>query len=292
MSQHSSKRTSVSVAAWWCLLVTLPLATPLHARITQIVIDETVSPAFCKGSTCASFGMAGQYEQLAGRAYGELDPQDPLNSIIQDINLGKDKDGKVRYVTSFVITKPDDMSKASGMLWHDVPNRGRPVLLAPMERAFGDVGLASGWQGDNAGDSGVAYRWHALDPVGFTNSLQVAIEHQRHDHIGIDARRRDGDVEPLDACTNVDDDGGDLGATVRLAPAVHENPHRLIVFSDAVDALVGLELGAEGDLDKPVDDLGLGEGGALGFAACGCFFGGAGRDGAVGQCVNAQHGGR
>ena len=127
MSQHSSKRTSVSVAAWWCLLVTLPLATPLHARITKIVIDETVSPAFCKGSTCASFGMAGQYEQLAGRAYGELDPQDPLNSIIQDINLGKDKDGKVRYVTSFVITKPVDMSKASGMLWHDVPNRGRPV---------------------------------------------------------------------------------------------------------------------------------------------------------------------
>ena len=176
MSQHSSKRTSVSVAAWWCLLVTLPLATPLHARITQIVIDETVSPAFCKGRTCASFGMAGQYEQLAGRAYGELDPQDPLNSIIQDINLGKDKDGKVRYVTSFVITKPVDMSKASGMLWHDVPNRGRPVLLAPMERAFGDVGLASGWQGDNAsGGKGLGTAVRATMNAEGNHWLQIPV---------------------------------------------------------------------------------------------------------------------
>lgn len=34
------------------------------------------------------------------------------------------------------------------------------------------------WQGDNAGDSGVAYRWHVLDPVGFSKSLKVAIEHK------------------------------------------------------------------------------------------------------------------
>ena len=34
------------------------------------------------------------------------------------------------------------------------------------------------WQGDNAGDGGVAYRWHVLDPVGFSKSLKVAIEHK------------------------------------------------------------------------------------------------------------------
>ena len=34
------------------------------------------------------------------------------------------------------------------------------------------------WQGDNAGDSGVCYRWHALDPVSFERSLKVAIEHK------------------------------------------------------------------------------------------------------------------
>jgi D-arabinan exo alpha-(1,3)/(1,5)-arabinofuranosidase (non-reducing end) len=42
------------------------------------------------------------------------------------------------------------------------------------------------WQGDRAGDSGVAYRWHILDPVNFTTSLQVAIEHKGNREPDID----------------------------------------------------------------------------------------------------------
>ena len=34
------------------------------------------------------------------------------------------------------------------------------------------------WQGDNAGDSGVAYRWHLMDPISFSTSLKVAFEHK------------------------------------------------------------------------------------------------------------------
>lgn len=134
------------------LALTLTLgASMAQARVTRIVIDEKVSPAFCKDKTCASYGAAGQYEQIAGRAFGELDPADPINGLIQDINLAKDADGKVRYVATFVLTKPVDMNKASGLMWHDVPNRGRPVLLDSAERRLGDIGLASAWQGDNAG---------------------------------------------------------------------------------------------------------------------------------------------
>ena len=36
-------------------------------------------------------------------------------------------------------------------MWHDVPNRGRVYPFAPQERAFGDIELASAWQGDNMG---------------------------------------------------------------------------------------------------------------------------------------------
>ena len=139
---------SLALVATICLA-----ALPAQARITKIIIDDKVSPAFCKAADCASYGAAGQYEQLSGRAFGEVDPADPLNKLIQDIDLVKDADGKVRYVTTFVITKPIDMSKASGLLWHDVPNRGRPVAINNLERGFGDVGLASAWQGDNAGMS-------------------------------------------------------------------------------------------------------------------------------------------
>ena len=132
------------------LAAALLIAVPAQARITRIVIDQTASPAFCKGGACNSYGAAGQYEQIAGRAYGELDPNDPLNSLIQDIQLAKEADGKVRYTATFVITRPVDPSKSSGLLWHEVPNRGRPVLLSAHEREFGDIGLATAWQGDNA----------------------------------------------------------------------------------------------------------------------------------------------
>ena len=114
-----------------------------HAAVTRLVIDEVKPLATPPGQAIA-------YEQLAGRAFGELDPKLPGNALIQDIELGKDADGKVRYVASFVLTKPVDMAQASGLLWHDVPNRGRPELIAPAEQRFGDVGLASAWQGDDA----------------------------------------------------------------------------------------------------------------------------------------------
>ena len=36
-------------------------------------------------------------------------------------------------------------------MWHDVPNRGGRLTIVPIERATGDIGLSSGWQGDNSG---------------------------------------------------------------------------------------------------------------------------------------------
>jgi hypothetical protein len=120
-----------------------------EARVTRIVIDETLPMPVAPGTGPIA------YEQVAGRAFGELDPKLPGNALIQDIELGKDADGKVRYVASFVIYKPVDLRQASGMLWHDVPNRGRVFPFAPQERAFGDIMLASAWQGDNAGATAV-----------------------------------------------------------------------------------------------------------------------------------------
>lgn len=127
----------------------LALATaPADARVTKIVIEKKTSPAF----DGASFGSAGQYEVLVGKAYGELNPSDPHNAIIQDIALApKNARGNVEYMATFQIVKPIDMTKASGFMWHDVPNRSGRVTIIPAERNFGDVGLSSGWQGDNSG---------------------------------------------------------------------------------------------------------------------------------------------
>jgi hypothetical protein len=133
------------------------------ARVTRIVIDTRTSPAF--GG--ASFGTAGQYETLAGRAFGELDPHDPRNAIIQDLELAPRNDqGRVEYMATFFLVKPIDMSRSSGLLWHDVPNRGGRLTLGADLRATGDVGVSSGWQGDNMGGTAqVPGREYVVVPV-------------------------------------------------------------------------------------------------------------------------------
>src|SRR5881396_3645185 len=142
------RRAAVVTTGLSLVLVLLAWGTSVHARVTRIVIDVKTSPAF--GG--ASFGAAGQYETIAGRAFGELDPNDPRNAIIQDIELApKNVKGKVEYMATFFIVKPIDMAKASGLMWHDVPNRGGRLTLAAASRNDGDVGLSSGWQGDNSG---------------------------------------------------------------------------------------------------------------------------------------------
>ena len=126
----------------------LVCAQPAGAHVKKIVIDKKVSPAF----DGAAFGKAGQYETLAGRAFGELDPKDPHNTIITDIQLApRNRNGKVEYIASFFLVKPIDMSKSSRLMWQDVPNRGGRITIPPSQRNDGDIGLSSGWQGDNSG---------------------------------------------------------------------------------------------------------------------------------------------
>src|ERR1700681_2493429 len=133
---------------------------PTQARVTKIIIDTRISPAF--GG--ASFGTAGQYETLAGRVLGELDPNDPHNTIIQDINLApRNSNGKVEYSATFLLAKPIDMSKSSHLMWQDVPNRGGRIVLEAGSRTDGDIGLSSGWQGDNSG--GTAQAPDATSPL-------------------------------------------------------------------------------------------------------------------------------
>ncbi|MFL6656364.1 MAG: hypothetical protein ACJ8KA_16395, partial [Sulfurifustis sp.] len=53
-----------------------------EARVTRIEITRVESPTF--GG--ATFGSVGQYDKLVGRAFGEVDPRDPQNAVIQDID--------------------------------------------------------------------------------------------------------------------------------------------------------------------------------------------------------------
>src|SRR5438093_4654844 len=122
--------TGVALCA--AMLVWTPVS---EARVTRIIVDSTTA-------------ISGQsaYEQLRGRAFGELDPKDSHNAIITDIdNPLALTNGKAQYFASFVLRKPKDMSLASGVMWHDVPNRGGDVGFPADSYAAFDVQLLSCW---------------------------------------------------------------------------------------------------------------------------------------------------
>ncbi len=104
-----------------------------------------------------SYGQVGAYEQISGTLKGEVDPKDPKNAIIQDLDLAPVNDrGMVEYSADFVMLKPKDMSRANGVLRYDAPNRGNILTMLAPDRVPGDavylergyVVLYSAWQGD------------------------------------------------------------------------------------------------------------------------------------------------
>lgn len=113
-----------------------------HARVVRLELTS-------HGPVAAAVSGAAQYEQWQGLVYGELDPADEHNRILQDIELApKNARGRVEYVATFTLMAPRDQSRASGFLVYEVVNRGASIV--PKDFSAGDIFLSSGWQGDLA----------------------------------------------------------------------------------------------------------------------------------------------
>jgi hypothetical protein len=130
------------------------LADRAEAQVTTITI--TSRAPFANGQV---FGTAGPYEEISGLALGEIDPRDPRNALITDIDLApRQANGKVAYRTTFTIRKPIDMTRSSGVLFYNIVNRGSKNGPATWHYdgdpgdgfiyKLGQVLLWSGWQGD------------------------------------------------------------------------------------------------------------------------------------------------
>lgn len=97
----------------------------LEARVIEIEI--TSREAVAGG---VPFGTAGPYERITAVARGEVDPADPRNAGI--VNLDKaprNVRGKVEYTTDLFILRPADPANGNGALLYEVNNRG--MKLAP-----------------------------------------------------------------------------------------------------------------------------------------------------------------
>lgn len=145
--------------------------------ITRIDITTIESPTF--GGKV--FGAAGAYEKLRGKAYGELDPDDPRNAVMTDIKLApRNSRGNIEYSTDIYILKPIDLAKGNHKLFMEVNNRGSK-LFGPFNQSAG------GNNPTTAADAGAGFlmnqgytmAWNGWDPLAATGNdnltLSVAV---------------------------------------------------------------------------------------------------------------------
>src|SRR5690242_17977916 len=86
------------------LLLSAPV---LRAELVSLDIRER--QPFANG---IGFGKSGPYEKITGIARFALDPKQPGNKAIVDLDLApRNADGKVEFETDFCILAPKDPSK-------------------------------------------------------------------------------------------------------------------------------------------------------------------------------------
>ena len=119
------------------------MAPVAEAHITRIVIDPALSesPAF-EGRVFGPDGKVGPYEKLRGKAYGEVDPDDPRNAVITDLKLApRNARGNVEYSMDIFILKPMDLARGNQRLILDFNNRGEMRIAALNDAPLSNVPL-------------------------------------------------------------------------------------------------------------------------------------------------------
>ncbi len=134
------------------------LAAPAaDARVVRIVVERTTP--YAGGQ---AFGDAGPFERLDGTVHMEVDPADPLNAVIVNLDRAPRNDrGMVEFSAPFFIVKPVDMARGNRKLLYGINNRGNAIELGfhtfPPTGPDADDGLFfrlgytlvdAGWAGD------------------------------------------------------------------------------------------------------------------------------------------------
>jgi len=145
-----------------------------QAEVTRVEIRSTTDALGGR-----SFGSVGAYELLKGTIFFAVDPANPSNRVIADLDKAPtNAQGRVEFSSDLFIIRPKDRSKGNGVLFFDVVNRGNKSLLSVFSRGtratdftteseFGDAWLLTqgytlvfvGWQFDIAAGNAL---------VGFT----------------------------------------------------------------------------------------------------------------------------
>src|SRR5258707_9327777 len=138
-----------------------------EARVVRFVVETRI---FAEG---ISFGTVGPYQRLDGTAYMEVDPADPLNATLVNLDRApRNQRGMVEFSAPFFILKPMEMERGNGKIFYVINNRGNkqatgyfnyapagpgindPITAADAGDGFlmrlGYTVVDAGWQGDVA----------------------------------------------------------------------------------------------------------------------------------------------
>jgi hypothetical protein len=113
------------------LIVLVAALATARAEVTRIEISSRQDVLAGK-----AFGTVGAYEKLTGKVYFAVSTANPHNRIIADLDKApRNGQGKVEFSADLFILKPKDPSRANGVLFFDVVNRGSKSLLSVFNHA-------------------------------------------------------------------------------------------------------------------------------------------------------------
>ena len=101
------------------------------AEVTRIEIATRTDVVAGK-----AFGDTGPYEEIVGKVYYSLDPDNRRNKSIVDLDKApRDAAGRVAFVADLFVLAPKDKSHGNGVALFDVLNRGRKNMLNAFNRS-------------------------------------------------------------------------------------------------------------------------------------------------------------
>ena len=122
-------------------------ASQAAAEVVRFEVIET-APAF-QGRV---FDPVGPYVRITARATIAVDPADPRNVIIADLDRApRNAAGRVEAIADVVILRPADPARGNRTLLLDVPNRGRKLL----PQLFDDAAQPGANRAEQAADAGI-----------------------------------------------------------------------------------------------------------------------------------------
>jgi hypothetical protein len=145
-------------------LTALALAhIPCEARVTRLEIQQREIVADGQ-----SFAAAGPYERLSGVARFEVDPNDPHDAVVFDLDKApRNAAGNVEFSADMVILKPIDLGRGSRTLFFEVNNRGRKISFGRMHDTASDANMNAPTTPRDFGNGFLMKRGYVLAWVGW-----------------------------------------------------------------------------------------------------------------------------